>query len=114
MHNDVIGPSAGTMPASEVGWRGIAVPARPTHLCGSMGAVMCNSWMGRRCAAARWLISGLVLAGMFGWVRPAIAGFSVERETVWADRTRHQAHFELQFNRPPDFAAIGSTGHPRD
>jgi hypothetical protein len=51
---------------------------------------------------------------MFGWVRPAIAGFSIERETVWADRTRHQAHFELQFNRPPDFAAIDSSGHPRD
>jgi hypothetical protein len=70
--------------------------------------------MGRWCAGARWLISGLVLAGMLGLVRPAIAGFSIERETVWADRTRHQAHFELQFNRPPDFGAIDSTGRPRD
>jgi hypothetical protein len=70
--------------------------------------------MGRQRGCARWLISGLVLAGMFGMVRSAAAGFLIERETVWADRTRHQAHFELQFNRAPDFDALDSTGHPRE
>src|SRR3954454_8113014 len=75
---------------------------------------MCNSWMGRRRGCARWLISGFVLAGMFGFVRPATAGFLIERETVWADRTPGQAQFELQFNRAPDFDAVDSTGHPRD
>jgi hypothetical protein len=75
---------------------------------------MCNSWTGRPRGRARWLISGLVLAGLLGFARPAMAGFSIERETVWSDRTRHQAHFELQFSRPPDFNAIDSTGRPRD
>src|SRR4051812_20686577 len=75
---------------------------------------MCNSWMGRRRGCARWLISGLLLAGMLEIVRPAAAGFLIERETVGAARTRQQAHFELQFNRAPDFDTLDSTGHPRD
>src|SRR5690348_6584340 len=79
-----------------------------------MGAVMRNSWMGCPRVGARWLISGLVLAGVLGWVRPSMAGFSIQRETVWADRTRHEAHFELQFSRAPDFSVLDSTGRPRD
>jgi hypothetical protein len=76
---------------------------------------MCNSWMGRRRGrCARWLVSGFVLAGVLWMVRPAFAGFSIQRETVWADRTHRQAHFELQFSRAPDFEAIDSTGRPRD
>jgi hypothetical protein len=75
---------------------------------------MCNSWTGCRRGRARWLFSGIVLTGLLGFVRPAAAGFSIERETVWSDRTRHQAHFELQFSRAPDFSAIDSSGRPRD
>src|SRR4051812_7309057 len=79
-----------------------------------MGVVMCNSWTGRQRACARGLMSFVLLPVVLGIARPAGAGFSIERQPVWADRARHEAHFELQFNRPPDFDTVDSSGFPRD
>ena len=65
-------------------------------------------WCRRSFCAAAVLAGIATTAG----VREARAGFEIVKPTVWVDRTRQQAHFQLRFNRPPDFQTVDEFGRP--